>query len=489
MLRRQVYRVAPMRALRILAAIMLVSSLAWAPHPSLARSSIGRPTISRATTPNVVLILTDDQRWDTLWAMPNLQSELVRRGVTFSNAFVVNSLCCPTRTSILTGQYSHSTLVYDNAGPYGGFPAFHQDDNTVATWLHDAGYYTGLYGKYLNLYQSLYIPPGWDRWGAFYGGKGEEGAYYYNYTLNQDGALTTYGSSEADYSTDVLAGFADSFIRTAPVAQPLFLYLAPFGPHLPATPAPRDAHEFGDLQPWRPPNYNEADVSDKPAWVQALPSLATQQQKQIDRQRRNEYRSLLSVDDAIDTVVRALTDTGRLSNTLIVFTSDNGLAWGEHRWTGKKVSWEESIRVPMVVRDDAAIGSARTDSHLVADIDIGPTFAAAAGVASPDAEGLSFLPLLSNPGAKFRHDVLIEHLQNDTGRDQTPTFCAVRDDALQREGFAYTLYVTGEEELYDLKLDPYELANVAGDPGYASQLASLQGQEARLCVPPPPGWP
>src|SRR5205823_5508084 len=121
------------------------------------------------TGPNIVLILTDDQRWDSLWAMPNVQSELLAYGIEFTNAMVVNSLCCPSRTTVLTGQYSHSTLVYDDGGAYGGFNSFHGDSSTIATWLHGAGYHTGLIGKYLNQYGGTYIPPGWDRWVAFSG--------------------------------------------------------------------------------------------------------------------------------------------------------------------------------------------------------------------------------------------------------------------------------------------------------------------------------
>jgi len=444
---------------------------------------VGRPS-SKAAQPNIVLILTDDQRWDTLWAMPNVQSELMAQGVTFDDAFVTNSLCCPSRTTILTGKYSHGTGVYDNAGHYGGFKSFHGDGSTIATWLHGAGYHTGLVGKYLNEYNNLYIPPGWDRWVAF--SNALNGGAYENYTLNEDGVPVTYGDTAADYSTDVLASTADSFIRDTPAAQPLFLYFAPFAPHTPSTPADTYMTAFQDLPPFRPPNYNELGVNDKPAWVQALPRLPTSQQRKIDNSRKRQYRTLLSVDDAVDTIVTALTDTGRLQDTLIVFMSDNGWALGEHRWNNKKAPYEEDIRVPMVVRYDAVITAPRHDAHDVLNMDLAPTFADASGVVTPSVDGTSFMPLLTDPQAPWRHQFLVEH-HKETSRDQIPSYCEIRDDAIQPEGFDYTVYATGEEELYDLKKDPYQLGNVASSPAYASTLAALRIAAQSTCTPAPPG--
>jgi arylsulfatase A-like enzyme len=432
------------------------------------------------TAPNIVLILTDDQRWDTLQAMPHVKADLIAHGINFTNGFVVNSLCCPSRASILTGQYSHDTQVYDNSGPYGGYRAFHGDSSTIATWLHGAGYRTGLAGKYLNEYDATTTPPGWDQWVAF---KGANGAYY-NYDLDINGAITHYGSMNADYSTDVLATQADTFIRTTATEQPLVLYFAPFAPHGPAIPASKYRAKFRDLKPLRPPNYNEADVSDKPGWVQALPLLTEQTQIAMDKERRKTYQALLSVDDAVHTIVTALSDTGRLSNTLIVFASDNGLAVGEHRWRAKRGAYEEQIRIPLVLRYDPLIPSARTDTHLVTNIDFAPTFAAAAGVASPGVDGLSMMPLITDPNSPWRHDFLVEHMRNiDFASDLITTFCSIRS-----EGFLYATYSTAEEELYDLNADPYELSNVASDPAYASTVASLRVRLQTLCDPPPPGF-
>jgi arylsulfatase A-like enzyme len=423
--------------------------------------------------PSILLILTDDQRWDTLWAMPTVQRDLVGRGVTFSNAFVDDPLCCPSRASILTGRYPQSTGVWQNAGPHGGFHAFREDSSTVAVWLHAAGYRTGLFGKYLNRYAGTYVPPGWDRWVAFSGP-----TRYTNYRLNVDGRLERRGRGATNYSTDVLAAEATSFIRGS--RGPIFAYFAPFAPHAPATPAARDASAFSDLPRWRPPSFDERDMSDKPRWARSLPRLTRRRTARIEELRRDSYASLLSVDRAIGELLAALRDTGRLRDTLIVFTSDNGFSWGEHRWTSKIVPYEESIRVPFVVRYDRLGMKPRADARLVANIDIAPTFAAVARVRAPGAEGRSLIPLLHRKVSDWRTDLLIEQM----ALFGVPTYCEVR-----AEEFAYVAYTTGEEELYALNQDPYELANRAKDPALAPELSSLRARARKLCQPPPPGSP
>jgi arylsulfatase A-like enzyme len=435
------------------------------------------PTSTDPGRPNIVLILTDDQRWDSLWAMPKVRADLVDHGVTFANGFVVNSLCCPSRTSILTGTYSHSTGVYTNEPPYGGFKAFHGDHSTIATWLQAAGYKTGLVGKYLNQYQMIhYVPPGWDHWFAF------ANVGYYDYTINRNGHFEPFGSKPSDYSTDVLASDAESFIADTPLTQPLFLYFAPHAPHTPVVPEQKYAHAFEGLPPWRPPNFDEANVASKPGWVRNLPRFGAAEDKKIDDLRIGMLQTLLSVDDAVDGIVNTLEATGRLSNTMILFMSDNGYAWGEHRWVGKQDAYEESIRVPYVVRYDPLTATPRTDQHLVTNIDLAPTFADLAGVPASGVEGQSLLPLLKSPDAPWRHEFLIEH---ESLADSYPvtTFCAVRTDE-----YLYVDYATHEEELYDVIADPYELVNLVDDPGRAAVLNGLRDQLRALCRPPPPHW-
>lgn len=431
---------------------------------------------ARPGAPNIVLILTDDQRWDTLGAMPAVQELLVEKGVSFENAFVVNSLCCPSRATILTGKYSHSTGVYLNGGPHGGFQSF-KDPSTIATWLDAAGYDTGLFGKYLNRYGNTYVPPGWDRWFAFSGhGERARPAPYFDYYVNDDGELVRFRKAAEDYSTDVLAGEAVDFVQGAD--GPLFLYFSTTAPHRPATPPPRYAGRFDHLEPWRPASYDERDVSDKPRWVQDLPRLDAAERAAADERRRNQYRTLLAVDDAVRRIVQALADTGRLENTLILFMSDNGESWGEHRWTRKSTAYEEDIRVPFVVRWDARLGSGQTRAGLVTNLDVAPTFAAAAGVSAPGAEGED---VLSSPR---REDFLVEHLQlaGDSEGAEIPGYCAVRSTR-----FLYVAYATQEEELYDLERDPLELENRAGEKAYAADQDALRNRLLALCEPPPPG--
>jgi arylsulfatase A-like enzyme len=421
--------------------------------------------------PNIVLILSDDQRPETKWAMPNLQDLLVSRGTNFKNAFVSNPLCCPSRATILTGRYSHGTDVYRNTPPHGGFETF-GDTSTVATWLNGAGYRTALVGKYLNGYAKAptYVPPGWSTWAALVQTK------YYDYDLNLDGSLVHFGSEAVDYSTDVLAHQADAVIRGTDPGQPLFLMFTPFAPHGPATPAPRHEGAFSGLAPWRPPSYNEADMSDKPEYMQELPLLTPEEQAEKDELRRNEFRALLAVDDAIGTIMSALDDTGRLSNTMIVYASDNGLLWGEHRSGGKSVPYLESIHVPLVIRYDPLLLSGRNDAHLVLNTDLAPTFAELAGIAPPAVDGLSLFPLLTGGPTPWRVDFLIEHYA-------TPTYCGIH-----RKGLTYVKYKTGEEELYDEVVDRYQMDNVASDATYAATLASMRARMVALCNPPPPGF-
>ena len=427
-----------------------------------------------------MLILTDDQRVGTLWAMPQVERLLVGHGIRFENAFVVNPLCCPSRASVLTGEYSHTTGVYTNNPPRGGAGAFRQDESsTIATTLQAAGYNTALFGKYLNRYTGTRIPPGWDRWFAFQDAPGRQ--YYVNYAVNDQGIIRSFGNSVGDYSTDVLTARAVSFIRRS--RGPLFLYFAPFAPHDPATPARRDEAAFSSLRPRRTPSYDEGDVRDKPSWIRLLPRFTSTVKRHIAGIRHKQFQSLLAVDRAAARIVETLRATGRLSRTMIVFTSDNGLEWGEHRLPLLKgVPYEESIRVPMVVRYDPLTLTPLTDDRLVLNIDLAPTFAALAGVSTPGAEGRSLLPLLYSPEGVWRRQFLIEHMRDRSQPIDAPTYCAVRTDR-----YLYAQYATGETELYDVLKDPFELDNRSGDLSFAAIRERLSGRLAALCLPPPPG--
>ena len=460
------------------------------PRPTPSAISAPRPASGR---PNIVLILTDDQRWDQLGSMPTVDSRLVGKGVDFVNGFVVDPLCCPSRTTILTGKYSHSTGIYWNAPPHGGFEDFrHEEGSTVATWLHAGGYRTALVGKYLNGYfpfDTGHVPPGWDVWDAMaLSGSGDGEGGYYDYDLSENGRSVHFGTSPGDYSTTVLSGLATRFITSTPRSQPLFLYYAPRAPHGPTTSPPGHVDGCQNVKVPRPPSFDQADVSGMPAYIRAQPRFAASHLRYDFRQ---SCRALLGVDDSVRAILDALRNTGRLSNTLIVYASDNGLMLGDHRLTGKGVPYEESIRVPVVVRyDPITRRKARVDRHLVLNLDFAQTFAAAAGVPAPGAEGRSLLRLLRNPNAPWRRQFLVEHWEPPPPQgagapdaSYRPPYCAVRTTRDM-----YIEYSTGEQELYDIRRDPYELHNLAGRPAYQGLLTRLHTRMVRLCNPPPPGF-
>jgi arylsulfatase A-like enzyme len=202
----------------------------------------------------------------------------------------------------------------------------------------------------------------------------------------------------------------------------------------------------------------------------------------IDAFRADQYRSLLGVDRALGRILDALERAGRLENTLIVFTSDNGILHGEHRWIKKEAPYEEAIRVPLVMRWDAAEWTPGTElpGVLALNIDLAPTIADAAGVAHPPTDGRSLLPILAGDRSSTRSDFLIEHME---GENPVPTFCAVRS-----ERWTYVRYATGEEELYDLAADPFELENAAGAPSMRPVLEERRARLRTLCSPVPPGF-
>jgi N-acetylglucosamine-6-sulfatase len=438
--------------------------------------------------PNIILIITDDMRVDDLAAMPRTRALLVARGMTFSNTFVTTPSCCPSRSSILRGQYTHNHGVLRSSGEMGGFDRFHElgrETSTVATWLQAAGYRTALIGKYLNEYpqgvEATYVPPGWDEWAA---ATKED---YIGFELNENGSLVRYRKHGGDYSTDVFAAKAEDFVqRTAATGQPFFLYLAPRAPHAPQEAAPRYADAYPGAMAPRGPAFNEADVSDKPGWVATGAPLTDVEIRAIDDEYRLRLQTLLAVDDLVVAIQTALVASGIAGETYIVFTSDNGYDLGDHRQLlGKGTPYEGSIKVPLVVRGpDVKAGA--TEDRLVHLADLAPTFAALAGVMAPDfVDGRSILPLLQGTRVDaWRHALLVEYYRLGRGETQGDTFGRPEDEkqpsyrVLVTHELRYIEYDDGERELYDLTRDPDELDNLAqgamsGDLAPASELAPL----------------
>jgi N-acetylglucosamine-6-sulfatase len=344
------------------------------------------------------------------------------------------------------------------------------EESTVATWLDDAGYNTVLIGKYLNDYNDedvAHVPQGWDEWYARL-----KTAEYYNYNISENGELVSYGSSEQDYLTDVETEKATDFIsRAADSSEPLFMYLSPNAPHSPQQNAPRHDELFSDAQVPRAPSFNEADVSDKPArTTKNLTSLDASQEAALDQTYRERLRSLQAVDDMVEGVVNELAATGRLENTYIFFTSDNGYLLGEHRIAEKKGAiYEESIRVPMAVRGPN-IPAGSTMEQLALNTDLAPSFADLAGAKPPDfVDGRSLRTIFTSDPFYWRTAFLQEFFMGKKEHRAVRT----------ADGEKYVEYPHSDErEFYDLTTDPYELENTY----QSANAALLKSLRSRLSV-------
>ncbi|MBA3636360.1 MAG: sulfatase [Rubrobacteraceae bacterium] len=416
--------------------------------------SASREARGATTKPNIVFILADDMRKDDLKYMPKTRSVLKDRGMSFRNAYVSNPLCCPSRATTLRGQYAHNTGVWNIRGPSGGWQTYRTNGlerDNVATRLDAAGYRTALIGKYLNGYAgTTNKPPGWDRWFAH-----TDGAHYYDYKINDDGAVRRFGSSTPDYETDVIANRAKTFIRaSAKKGLPFFAYVAPKAPHKPYIPAPRDRHTFDGLKALRPPSFNEQDVSDKPPWIRGLPRLSDAKKAKIDNRAEKRAETLQALDDLVAGVVGELKDKGVLSNTYIFFTSDNGFHIGEHRILGGKGRpYEESVHVPLLVRGPG-VGAGSSPHKLALNTDYLPTFTDLGDAQTPGyADGRSLQPVLEGKATAWRTAVLLEADRTTGG--STPPYSGIHTGSEHK----YVKYADGKKERYYLGRDPYELRN------------------------------
>jgi N-acetylglucosamine-6-sulfatase len=444
--------------------------------------------------PNIVLIVTDDEDVALHASMPKTKALLHDRGTTFENFFVTYSFCCPSRASILRGQYAHNTHIVGNELPWGGFEKFRHlglEESTVATWLQDAGYHTAMVGKYLNRYvpERDGVPPGWDEW--YVGGNAHPS---YDYTLNENGRTVTYGDRPEDYLNDVLTDKAVHVIRNASAAaQPFFVYVLPYTPHSPSVAAPRHEGMFADAKLPRPPAFDEADISDKPAFIRMIPPLDDDEIGRLEREYQKRLASLQAIDDMVASIVEALETAEVLDNTYVIYSSDNGFHLGEHRLpAGKDFAYEEDIRVPAVVRGPG-VPAGHTIEAMVLNSDFAPTFAEIAGIEPPEfVDGRSLLPLLDDPGQSWRESFLIERRQFENqyvelaerlGMPAADVELSAQFDAIRTAAWTYVEYGTGERELYDLAGDPDQLDNVVetADPALVAAL-SARLAELRTCA-------
>ena len=427
----------------------------------IAGSVLGLPPLA----PNVIVIVTDDQNPLGIDFMPRTLSLIAERGMTFENAFTTTPICAPSRAGILTGQHAttHGVIANGIGTPSGeilnGAQAL-DDSSTLAVWFQNAGYRTAMFGKYLNSYQlvSPVVPMGWEEWRVFPADLGN----YFGYELNENGSLVQYGDTAADYSTDVLADFALRFMERIS-DEPFLIFFTPSAPHLPSEPAPRHAGSLAGTPPWRPPNWNQQDLTGKPSWLRffkASPALLAQN----DRKAIDRLESLLAVDEAVEALSDKLDELGLADNTIVVFTTDHGLSWGEHAWIGKQVPYEETIRVPMIWRYPLVLPAATHRSEMVLNIDIAPTLVSLAGVPTPQRfDGRDIAELLA--GSPWREEFIVQHF---TGGFIVPPWVGLRGTR-----YKYIRHPAEAEEVYDLVEDPWEFTNIALDPANAALVGSL----------------
>jgi arylsulfatase A-like enzyme len=486
---------------------------------------------------NIVVLMLDDldsrSLADLLDArlMPNLQTHVIDRGVTFDEAYVTTPLCCPSRATFLKGQYPHNTGIVTNKLPNPGaglqWAVSRFDDSvTIATRLQSLGYTTAHVGKYLNGYGSdatltplspafdpHYVPPGWSHWR----GTVDFSTYcMYNYTINADGALMQYlrpaGQNEdaATYQTNVLADLAESFLLShRNDSAPFYLEVMPVAPHAERCsdayegpppgqdtfdarirPDPRDAN--AGVPAFLPGSSYDEDLADKPAWM-ATPQLTADDLASIGEQYQYRLRAMLSVDRLVGRLVAALGP--RLDDTVIVVTSDNGWLYGDHRMSGKIYAYRESSRVPLyIVAPDIQPG---TRSNFVLNNDLAPTLLdlASPGYADAAFDGRSLVPILHDaqpPGWEDRSQFLIEYSRSDASQDDHPTYAALRSRSwLYVESRGGVYYQAPQPliglELYDLAADPSEMTSLlhfpesGRDPVLAPQIDHLLSCAGASC--------
>lgn len=443
----------------------------------------------QAQQPNIVLIYTDDQRFDELDFMPNVQ-RLLAEGVSLTRFYAATPACCPARATILRGQHAHSHGVLTSKGAFrGGWDEWRRLDrgsSTLPMWLQEAGYRTGFYGKYINGYPSLqdttYVPPGWD---DFLGGymRLTRGAFF-DWRANDNGTRRQWGFEEEDYRTDVEGGYLTRFItRSLDEGRPFFAWYAPIAPHaiagspdgaVPPTPAPRHEGMFADMPGLRRPSFDEADVSDKTRFLDRFERLSAAEIERIDSYRRTRAESMMAVDEVLGDVLDLLAARGALDDTYIVFTSDNGFHLGEHRLPPERKGYpyEESVRMPVVIRGPEIPPGSRVDD-LLGNVDLAQTFAAWAGAQTPDfVEGRSFADRIVGGEAlpPFRTALLNERWNSSAGAPLYFESVVTRRYKLSR----WSILDDGSIELYDLAADPGELRSIHAErPGLADSLAAV----------------
>lgn len=416
------------------------------------------PNSPAVQPPDVVLFLTDDQRAGTERAMPFTWRFFQEpgRGVWYPNTQIPTNLCCPSRAAILTGRYPTETNMWDNSGRFGGYaPLKAWEDRTLPVWLDEIGYRTGLFGKYINEFgQGKYAdtygttPPGWDQFTVY---EGPAGAGYY---------ANVRGIGSGTYTTDSLGQATADFIAQTPEDEPLFAYYSPFAPHSSYQAGPYKGSASAQVQrlarlhgKYRNPSFNKVNPA-QPEWMRNLAPIKLRQTNSIVRRQTD---TLQGVDVNVRRIVESVAQHRDLDNTLFIFMGDNGWSWGDHRLRGKRNAHVLVNEVPMLVRYPTSMTVPRpgTDARLANNIDVTATILAAAGAPEKvDGRPLnspqerSELPLMAAPTIGVRKNTI-----------SRPAYCGIRTQT-----HTFVEYETGERELYDLRTDPFQMRNLAGDP-------------------------
>ena len=432
--------------------------------------------------PNFVFILIDDLRWDDLGIAghpfvktPNID-RIGREGTLFRNAFMTTPLCSPSRASFLTGQYAHTHGIKDNVDR----SAASHKLITFPLLLQRAGYATAFIGKW-HMGNDDSPRPGFDRWVSFKG----QGSYL-NPEINEDGK----DMNPKGYITDILTRYAVEFIRQ-PHDKPYLVYLAHKAIHPEVMqhddgsvnladaerfiPAERHQKLFEKAKIQRRPSASLPPAG-KPALLRTIGDLpplgantATRDEAVLGR-----LRSLMAIEEGVGEILKALKETGQLNNTVIVFTSDNGYFYGEHGLSvERRLAYEESIRMPLLIRYPQAIKAGTVRDEFALNIDVAPTLLDLAGAsASTQMDGRSLVPLLKGARTEWRKSFLIEYYSDRV----FPRIRQMGYKAVRSERWKYIHYfeLEGMDELYDLKADPYEMKNIIGQPGVSEILAELK---------------
>ena len=491
--------------------------------------------------PNVLVVMTDDMSAADLELMPSVQKLLVNKGTTFTNAVDSFPLCCPARATFITGQYAHNHGVVGNFAPYGWY-GMKDRKNTLPAWLQDAGYRTALIGKWLNGYGARdahgEVPKGFDIWRGLL----DVSAYdYFNFVMNIDGRLKTWGDAEfamnlvkfaiievddepdtlasifakleelfgprpysywgaekaKDYSPDVTGEITEDLVRAERKEEdPFFIWWTPVAPHREdvATtlmgrpgpdprPAPRHAKRSKRYTLPQPPNFNEADITDKSANFQEKATPLTEEQlAQLQLDYQGRVGALLAVDDHVEKLVKVLRQTDQLDNTTIVFLSDNGWMQGEHRIPGDKfLPYEESLKVPLVIRGPG-VPKGQTIERQVSNIDFAPTLVDIAdATAGRTMDGISLVPAIHDPKRLPERALELEALHPLFDGDIPVNGWDRPYTGVRTDRYTYVIWTeTAETELYDRKTDPYQLQNHSGDPAYVAIEQRLAAKLRRL---------